>query len=210
MYALLFPALLFVIFIACVAFLYTEGMWGNAIRLINIVTAALLATNFYEPLAEYLDQQSPSYTYFWDFLSLWGLFVVFMIVFRLLTDRASRVKVRFLKIADQVGSLVLAVLIGWVMICFTATTMHTAPLARNFMFGGFQPEKRMFMGLAPDRQWLNFMRSRSRGGFCRFATEAEWKQEKYVFDPYGQFRPKYAERRSKLEELAKSGSFRKP
>ena len=43
---LIFPALLVVIFIAVAISLYTEGLWGNALRLINVVTAALLATNF--------------------------------------------------------------------------------------------------------------------------------------------------------------------
>ena len=44
----IFPGLLFVIFLFCVAFLYTDGMWGNAVQLINVVTAALLAVNFWE------------------------------------------------------------------------------------------------------------------------------------------------------------------
>ena len=59
---------------------YAEGMWSNAVRLINIVTAGLVAMNFFEPLARWLTDWQPSYTYLWDFLSLWGLFVVFMLV----------------------------------------------------------------------------------------------------------------------------------
>lgn len=196
----MFTLLLFVIFFACVACLYTEGIWGNAIRLINVVTAALLATNFWEPVATWLDYKQPSYTYVWDFLVLWGLFGIFMIVFRVGTDLLSRVKVRFLKIVDRIGSAVLACWIGWVMVCFTTMTLHTAPLARNFLFEGFQPEQRMFvMGLAPDRQWLGFVQKMSRGAFCRSATEQQQKSEKYVFDPKGEFMPKYTTRRSNLE-----------
>jgi len=204
--SILFPVLLFVIFIGCVATLYTEGMWGNAIRLINVVTAALLATNYWEPLATRLDNWNHSYTYYWDFLALWGLFAVFMVIFRVATDFASRVKVRFLKIADQIGGGLFAAWIGWVMVCFATMTLHTAPLAKNFMWGGFQPEQRMFMGLAPDRKWLGFMQKVSRGAFCRSATPAEWEQEKYVFDPRAQFMPKYATRRANLEaHIAGSG-----
>ena len=44
--------LMIIILFASVAMLYNDGMWSNAIRLINVVTAALLAMNFYEPLAE--------------------------------------------------------------------------------------------------------------------------------------------------------------
>ena len=92
--------LLFLIFFACVAMSYNEGMWTNAIRLINVVTAALLAVNYFEPVAQWLDDWEPSYTYIWDFLALWALFAIFMSILRELTDRISRVQVRFLKLAD--------------------------------------------------------------------------------------------------------------
>ena len=110
-----------------------------------------------------LTDWQPSYTYLWDFLSLWGLFVVFMLVFRVLTDKLSHVKVKFLKLADRIGSGVLSLWIGWVMVMFTMTTLHTAPLAKVFMFEGFQPEEKMFFGLAPDHQWLAFTQKMSRG-----------------------------------------------
>jgi hypothetical protein len=174
-------------------------MWSNAIRLINVVTAALLATNFFEPLARWLDKWQPKYTYLWDFLALWGLFALLMIVFRLVTDNVSRVKVRFLKTVDQIGSTVFAVWIGWVIVCFTMMTLHTAPLARAFFFNNFRAEERMFLGLAPDRQWLGFVQKMSLGAFCRSATAEEWEQEKYVFDPNADFMPKYSVRRANLE-----------
>ena len=48
--------LLLLIFVGCIAALYTDGMWSNAIGLINVVTAALLATNFWEPAADWLER----------------------------------------------------------------------------------------------------------------------------------------------------------
>jgi len=191
------PLLMFLIVFACVATLYTEGMWSNAISLINVVTAALLATNFFEPVARWLEGMQASYTYVWDFLALWGLFGLFMIVLRALTDQLSKVRVRFLKIADRIGSGLLSVWIGWVMVCFTMMTLHTAPLARNFLFEGFQPENKMIFSLAPDRQWLGFTQKMSMGAYSQSATPAE--RERYVFDPTGSFMPKYATRRANLE-----------
>ena len=211
---IIFPALLFVIFIACVATLYTEGMWGNAIRLINVVTAALLAVNFWEPLARWLEGFNASFCYFWDFLALWGLFGLFMVLFRLATDFTSRVKVRFLSVVDRAGSVFFAIWVGWVMVCFTAMSLHTAPLARNFLFGGFDPQRRMFV-MAPDRQWLGFVQKVSRGSFSRTAGKAELDQKKYgsdvneqeqklcVFDRKGEYIPKYATRRANLEAYLK-------
>jgi len=205
----LLTILMLVILFACVATCYADGMWSNAIRLINIVTAALLAMNFFEPAARWLDDWQPSYTYVWDFLALWGLFALFLAVARELTDRISRVNVRFLKLADKIGSGLFSLWIGWVMVCFTMATLHTAPMSRVFLFDGFHAEERMLSGLAPDRQWLGFTQKQSMGAFCRSATEAEWKQEKYVFDPHGQYMPKYATRRANIQaNLAQHDTLR--
>jgi len=89
----IFTALLFVIFVAVAISLYTEGLWGNALRLINVVTAALLATNFYEPLANWLQGMNAleSYRRLLDFLCLWLLFGISMGVLRGATDYLSKV-----------------------------------------------------------------------------------------------------------------------
>jgi uncharacterized membrane protein required for colicin V production len=205
---MLLNVLLLVIFFACVACLYTEGLWGNAIGLINVVTSALLATNLFEPLAGWLERQAPTFSYVWDFLALWGLFGLFMVILRVATDLLSRVRVRFLKIADQIGGAVLSLWTAWVIVCFTAMSLHTAPLARELLRGSFQPEQRMFLGLAPDRQWLGFVQSTSLGQFSRSGTE-KGKSEQTVFDPQGEFMPKYATRRASLEtHLRTAGTIR--
>ena len=82
-------------------------------------------------MADQLDAWQPSYTYCWDFLSLWGLFAIFVVLFRAVTDQLSKIKVRFPAKIDQVGGIVFSVVIGWVMVCFTLTTLHTAPLGRK-------------------------------------------------------------------------------
>lgn len=199
--------LMLAIIFASMATLYTEGMWSNAIRLINVVTAALLATNYFEPLAKWLDDWQPSYTYYWDFLALWGLFCVFSLILRGLTDQVSKVQVRFLGLADRIGGAVFALWVGWVMVCFAMMSLHTAPLARNFLFEGFQPEQRMFLGFAPDRQWLGFTQKESLGAMSQSASPEDG--EKYAFDPNADFMPKYASRRSSVESgVVKSGASR--
>ena len=216
--------LLLLIFLACLASLYREGMWGNALRLINVVTAALLAVNFFEPAARALEGMGDffgSFTYFLDFLCLWGLFVIFMLILRGLTDTLSRVKVRFLKIADQIGSVFFAAWTGWVLICFTMMSLHTAPLPRNFMMGQFDPENAyMFMGLGPDRQWLGFVQGESAGPFSRGLGQEEMQANRYktnnpseqglaVFDAQAEFIPKYATRRANFEgAVSATGAFR--
>jgi uncharacterized membrane protein required for colicin V production len=193
---------LLIVFVSCVAASYAEGLWGNAIRLVNVVIAALLATNFFEPLAGFLEGFLPSYKYYWDFFAIWVLFAIFAMLLQTITNRLSRVNVRFLNIVDQVGAVVCSLLIGWVLVCFTAMTLHTAPLAKNFLLGSFQPREQLFFGTAPDRKWLAFTRSMSRGSLGRDPAN--------VFDADRQFVYRYEERRSAVEQEAAAGAAAQP
>lgn len=199
---IVFPILLIVIWLICVAFLYTEGMWSNAIRLINVVTAALLAFNFWEPLARWLEGMYSAATYFYDFVTLWGLFCISYLLFSQATGFVSGVRVRFKAIADRIGGIVFAAWVGWVVVCFATATLHTAPLAEKFLFGGFDYQERMLFGTAPDRLWLSFVQRMSRGPFSRSLGEGE----KAVFDPDRKFIDNYADRRATFEEQLAAGS----
>lgn len=191
--------ILILVLAACEGFLSNEGIWSNLIRLVNVLTAALLATNFWEPLARALEANvSKPLSYFWDFVALWGLFCVFLIIFRVLTRFASDVKVKFMGIVDRTGGTILATCVGWVMICFTLMTLHTAPLKPEFLFGSFRPDEAMFLGMSPDKQWLSFVEGRSAGAFSR--------SQPRVFDPGHTFIPKYTDRRAALHAHIQSGS----
>lgn len=197
---------LLVLWVAAVGLLYAEGLWGNLVRLVNVVLAGLLAMNFFEVLAGWLESLAESYRYLWDFVALWAIFAGALMVLRTATDFLSRYKVRFSVIVDRVGGAILAIWVGWVFVCFTAATLHTAPLARQFLFGSFRPEQRMFyLGLAPDRQWLAFTQSVSRGCFAQSSSAEGGDAQRQIFDPRGEFMSKYATRRAELES-AVSGS----
>ncbi len=136
----------------------------------NVLMAAVLATNLFEPVAGWLEGMMSGYTYFCDFIALWLCFAVFLLIFRIATDLLSRHRMRFKKPVDVTGGVIFSIGIAWLMVQFTLFTFHTAPLGRNFL--GFQerPETRMFFGLGPDRNWMAFMHSLttssplSRGG----------------------------------------------
>lgn len=202
----MFTFLLILIFFASFAMLFREGLWTNAVTLINVVTAGLIATSMFETVADWLDGLLPSYTYLWDFIALWTLFCVCMIVFRAITDALSKIQVRFRQPVEITGGVVMAIWVSWVVVCFTTMTFHTAPLARNFLFGSFQPapDSRMFLGLAPDRQWLSFVQTVSKGSFSTRPPEGVDENadgDAYVFDPGGEFILRYGQRRANFERL---------
>jgi hypothetical protein len=185
--------ILLAVFAICIGFTLPNGLWGNGVLLIIVVMSALFATNYFERLVFAIEKQNmKSYTYLLDFISLWGMFALCAIVLRAFTDKLSKVKVKFRQPFDQIGGIILGAWVGWVMVCFTLFSFHTAPLARNFLQGEFQekPDSKMLFGLAPDRQWLGFAQKSSMGAFSRGQT----------FDPNAEFILKYSERRARFEK----------
>jgi hypothetical protein len=208
-WSFLFSFLMYLVMLACIGFSVGEGMWSNGLRLINLVTAALLAMNFYEPVANWLESNfGASYTYWWDFIALWGVFALSLVILRAATDQVSRVKVKFLRVVDRVGSVVLSIVIGWIMVCFVITTLHASPMSRAFLAGSFDPAKHggkllwtPIGNVAPDLQWLGFTQKVSTGAFCRSVPTDQVR--KYMFDPEKRFREKYGQRRQELENRIK-------
>jgi uncharacterized membrane protein required for colicin V production len=209
----LLTILLLLIFAACMAFLYQEGLWGNLIRLVNVVTSALLAMNYFEPAADWFEEMQPSYSYVWDFIALWAVFALSMGILRTATDLLSRVKVRFMGIVDRTGGIILSGWIGLIMVMFTTTSLHVAPLAREPLRGSFVPEQRAESSM--ELYWLGLVQRLSMNQLARGLSEDELRQGVYgptsdetapvaVFDAEGVFIPKYATRRARLEAYAES------
>jgi hypothetical protein len=178
-------------------------MWDNAVRLVNVVVAAVVATACFQPVAVVMKGVFPSYQFLVDYLAIWSMFCIWLVVLRAVTGVLSRVQVRFLKLADRIGGVVFAALVGWVMVCFTLTTLHTAPLGPNFFFAAFQTGEndKMFLGfLAPDREWLGFV-EKLTGGVYGGENIEPLDPEKFIKEQ--------ADRRAKLEaHLEKTGKLR--
>jgi hypothetical protein len=109
---------------------------------------------------------------------------------------------------DKFGGMFMACWVSWVVLCFSTMTLHTAPLARNFLGGAFQsaPEAKMFFGLAPDRVWLSWVHRESQGSLCRLSSIVP-------FDAQGDLILRYGERRAEFEEqmgLAKAAKAAPP
>ena len=178
------------LFVAVTFALWREGLWSTAIMFLNILAAATFATAWYETLVAFLLKRGlSSYDYLLDFLCLWGLFAVILLALRETSDRVSRTKVRFRKPVEMFGCPLVAAAAAWVVVCFTAASLHTTALPRDVIQA--TPEARMFFGLAPDRRWLQWVRgSTLRGPFAR---------KEHAFDAEADFVVRYATRRKQLE-----------
>lgn len=177
------------IFVAVAFAVWREGPWSGLIMLLNVLLAASLATAWYPVVVARLEPALASYTYLLDFIALQGTFCVLLLFMREITDRLSRTRVRFRKPVELAAGPLVALLTAWVVVCFTAASLHTAPVPRAMIQP--TPEARMFFGLAPDRRWLAWVRGSS--------TTGPFADSEHAFDPQADFIIRYADRRKALE-----------
>lgn len=144
------------------AMLVREGLWSNVISLVNILISGLVAFSFYSPLAIYLDEMlDGEFTYLLDFVTIWALFVITMLICRAATGLASTTKMRFKNPIDPVGGPLVGELASWALAAFVMATLHTSPMPKE-AFGGslvytdseVESNNALFN---PDLGWLRFV-----------------------------------------------------
>lgn len=195
------------LFVLVVASTWWFGLWSNLITLINLLLASMLASSIYEPVADKLLEVNATFRVLYDFIAVWAVFLVAFFILRGVTDIASGYRLKFDKITELVGRTILSVWIACVFVCFSFFTLQMAPLKPNVYAQNVPKAK---MGTMPDRMWLAFIQSRSRGALSAptapglfqeytltpHADDAEL--DKRVFDPHANFLPYYAEKRQEI------------
>lgn len=136
------------------------GAWNCLLNLMNFFLAALIASSFYENVASQIVGMDSTYVNIADFVAVWLVFALSFVVLRLLTDFLSRYQLKLEPWLDYVGRGVFSFWLACGFLCFTFFTLHMAPLPPD----SFQsdPTTRALV-FGPDRFWLSFIQSRSRG-----------------------------------------------
>ncbi|HMP79545.1 MAG TPA: hypothetical protein PKD54_08845 [Pirellulaceae bacterium] len=197
----------FLILLLVVGSTWWMGLWSNFLNLVNFFLAALCASAFYENVAWTIEQNAPAYTYLADFLAVWLTFFVVFVFLRVVTDVISRLRLKFDPITEYFGRSLLSLWLALSFIAFTFFTLHLAPLPPD----SFQttPDQRM-IGVGPDRLWLGFIQSRSRGALSAYKTSDlfddydllshpdDLELDARVFDPQGKFIFEHRARRVRI------------
>ena len=209
---MMFLALL-VVFASVAAAIWFQGFWNGVIAFMNILIAAMIATNLWEPLSSMVENfGAASWTYMLDFVILWFLFFAVYAALRGIADLLSGTQVKFELPLEMIGRSIMAVLCGWLMVCFTAFTLQMAPLNSVTPLGAWSsPNSKSFVAVAPERLWMRFMFDRSRGAFARghYSDRPQHPADQNLnveaFDPLSEFALKYRQRR---DEYAKQSDMR--
>jgi hypothetical protein len=163
MYSLLFVLVLF----AGLAMTVREGLWSNALTLFNILISGLVAFGLYSPITVWLDVQlDGAFTYAIDYVVVWALFVVTMVILRIVTRAASATRMRFRHPIDSVGGPLVGLIAAWTLTGFVTATLHMAPVSKEALGGAMvyassaDLEKPPLM--SPHLGWLRLVQRLSR------------------------------------------------
>ncbi len=177
------------------AMMVREGLWSNAITLVNIVVSGLVAFSFYAPLVKYLDEEvtDGQHTYWLDFCVMWALFAVAMIVCRVATGAASTTRLRFKNPIDPVGGPLAGFIAAWVLAAFTLATLHVSPMTKSAFSGklAYDDVASQSLATSPDAAWLRFVERVSRPAAFGTTGTDEFSADAFVSI--------YQDRREKFE-----------
>lgn len=136
----------------------SEGPQGAGISFVAVLLAGLVAMNFFEPLAATLEanlMNSFEWQHRWDLIALLGLFAGGVTLIRMLGEQLFPTYAEVSPTLYEAARWGFGLLTGYVTMAILLTSLHVAPLPREFL--GFTPEGNNFLSMAaPDRQWLAF------------------------------------------------------
>lgn len=118
--------LMFALFFAGVAMTVAEGLWSNTISLLCIILGAILAICWGPVLGRaILTAADPPAEHAWAFFfaGIWGVFAFSVTLLRVITDRLSRVRMRFIKPLDQLGGSLVGFGVATMFTSFVALTL---------------------------------------------------------------------------------------
>jgi uncharacterized membrane protein required for colicin V production len=150
-----------IVLFAGLAMTVREGLWSNAITLINITISGIVAFAFYSPVVIYLDEMADGeHTYWLDFAVIWALYAATIVVFRALTAAASKTRMRFKHPIDPVGGPLVGFITAWVLAAFTLATLHLSPMPKDAFSGKLATPadvETASLMTSPDAAWLRFI-----------------------------------------------------
>lgn len=119
------------VFFAGVAMTVQEGLWNNMINLMAVMTCSVLAAVVGPPLGVLaLDKagKDPSSMWFFTFAATWLVFFAAIMIFRILLERTSRVRMLFVPPLEMAAGPLVGLFTAIMFTSFFAFTLYTMPV----------------------------------------------------------------------------------
>jgi hypothetical protein len=119
------------VFFAAVAMTINEGLWNNAILLMAVVLGGLFGIFVGVPVGNLLVEQAGAdmgKAWYFVFAGVWGVFSLAVLVIRLILERTSRVRMKFIPLVDKIGGPIVGLLAAVMFTSFVAYTLDRIPI----------------------------------------------------------------------------------
>ena len=123
--------LLCFVFFAGVAMTIAEGLWNNAVLLLVVMIAGVLAFSAGVPLGAFVAEQadaSSDYTWHVVFACVWGVFFISATILRILLERTSQTRVKFLPPLEMAAGPLVGLFVAAMFTSFVAYTLVAIPI----------------------------------------------------------------------------------
>jgi hypothetical protein len=166
-----FNMVIFLVTLGVIYAVFSEGLWGSTLLLLDVVFAGMITLNYYEPLATLINEKSEAALGgFTDMLCFMGLLLVSLGTLRGLTTAMSNNLVRFPGLVDLLGRAVMAVLAGVLTMGLLLSGLYTAPVQKQILgsVDTIDPEGGPPFQIAGgfDRAWLKLFEFGSKNAFA--------------------------------------------
>lgn len=149
--------LLCFVFFAGVAMTVSEGLWNNAIALISVLLGGLFGVFLGVPAGNFAAEQAgkgPANAWYFVFAGMWLVFAVSVMVTRVVAERISRTRMKFIPLVDKIAGPILGLLVAVMFTSFATYTLDRGPIKagewKYASIDGF-PEQVFKYGRAPFR-----------------------------------------------------------
>jgi hypothetical protein len=151
--------------------LTSEGLWGSALMFFNVLFGAMIAFNFYEPLARLIDSTGIPWG-FSDTLCLMLLFSFSVGILRMTTETIAPAQVRFPMPIYHLGRLIFGLGGAVVTVSIFILAFHCAPIYKK-IFGVVTYDSKPPFGLGLDHKFLGFFQRETGAVFTNYSANGQ-------------------------------------
>lgn len=179
--------------------LMSEGLWGAALMFFNVLFAALICFNFYEPLAALIVENASFMANLADMVAMMVLFIVPLLLLRLTTETLAPAMVRFPMAVYHPGRILFAVAGAAIVMGITMLAFEASPTQKQIVGVADYNYEPIFRERY-DKDFLGFFQYTSGYTFARNGVGApdpgrEFSQQPMLFDPHGEWLIRHQEAR---------------
>ena len=119
------------LFFAAVAMCINEGLWNNTILLLCVLISGLASSVIGVPAGAMIFEKSgfaDANAWYLIFAGMWAVFALTLLVLRIVVDKASKIRVRFLPLVDKIGGILMGLTVALMLTSFAAFTLLYGPV----------------------------------------------------------------------------------